>query len=186
MTIDILDKVPGPSPWRRLFGSVRFRLLLIALVATILLTIQSVVARQPTLRSDFATLVVVYLALEQSFGTGLVMTLVVGYVADVFSGEPRGLYMASLVIVFLLLRMVVFRIVGSRWFIVTAIAVLSTLAALLVRLAIESMLGPGEASLADVSPALVATFGVAATFGYPIYRLLRFIEERFRGREEAM
>jgi rod shape-determining protein MreD len=156
---------------------------LVVIATAILLTIQSVMAQRPTLRPDVATLVIVYLAMDHELISGLVTTLVVGYIADVLSGDPPGLYLASLVIVYLLLRLIVLRIVGSRWFIVTGLSILATSLAILVRLAIEAFLGPDEASFAAIRPALFFTFLVAALGGYPIYRVLGFFERGLRADE---
>ncbi len=179
MTIDLLDKPRRPG-LEALLTSGRFRVLLVIVAATVLMTIQSVLALKPRLRPDVATLVIVYLAMEHELISGLVTTLVVGYIADVFSGDPPGLYLASLVIVYLVLRLIVLRIVGSRWFIVTGLSILATVLAILVRLAIVGLLGPKEAQLSAINPAIPAIFLVAALGGYPIYRVLGFFERGLR------
>src|SRR5687767_11228919 len=175
MTIDLLDKPRRPGLKAFLF-SARIRVTLVVVAATMLLATQSVFALEPELRADVATLVIVYLSMEHELISGMVVTLVVGYIADVFSGDPPGLYLASLVIVYLVLRLIVLRIVGSRWFIVTGLSILATFFAIVVRLLIEALIGPDEASLAAFNPALPATFLVAALGGYPIYRVLWFFE----------
>jgi rod shape-determining protein MreD len=179
VTIDLLDKPRAPGLKALLF-SARIRVTLVVVTATILLTIQSVLALQPELRADVATLVIVYLAMEHELISGMVVTLFVGYIADVFSGDPPGLHLASLVIVYLVLRLIVLRIVGSGWLIVTGLSILATLFAILVRLFIEALIGPGEASLSAVRPALLATLMVAAVGGYPLYRVLYFVERGLR------
>jgi rod shape-determining protein MreD len=179
MTIDLLDKPRRPG-LEALLQSGRLRLVLVVVAATILLTAQSVLALKPRLRPDVATLVIVYLAMEHELVAGLVTTIVVGYITDVFSGDPPGLYLASLVMVYLVLRLIVLRIVGSRWFIVTGLSILATFFAILVRLLIESVVGPDEMTFSRISPALPITFLVAALGGYPIYRVLGFFERGLR------
>jgi rod shape-determining protein MreD len=184
VTIDLLDK-PRRSGLEAFLLSGRIRVALVVVAATILLAVQSVFAREPELRTDIGTLVIVYLAMEHELVSGLVVTLAVGYVADLFSGDPPGLYLASLVIVYLVLRLIVLRIVGSRWFIVTGLSILATAFAILVRLSIEALLGPDEASLTAINPALLATFLMAALGGYPIYRILGFFERGLRRGEDG-
>jgi hypothetical protein len=183
VTIELERSRPGAS--ERLFRSIRFRLALIVAIATVLLSIQSVAARSPSLRFDVATLVVVFLAMDQELIAGLVLTLVVSYVADVLSGEPRGLYVASLVIVYSLVRLIVFRVVGSTWVIVTGIGIVATAIALGVRLVFRATLGDQDFGLALSRPSLPSTFIFAILFSHPIYLLLRAIEgekKSFEGR----
>jgi rod shape-determining protein MreD len=181
VAIELLDKQGGGGAGlKALLQSIRLRLVLVLMAATVLLTTQSVLALKPTLRPDVATLVIVYLAMEHELIPGLVTAILVGYLADVFSGEPPGLYCASLVIVYLVLRLIVLRIVGSRWFIVTGLSILATFLAILVRLVIESALGPHDFSFGRIRPVLLFTFFVAALGGYPIYRLMGFVERGLR------
>lgn len=146
----------------------------------------TVLARHPTLRPDFAALLVVYFALEHHLLGGLGLTLAVGYVADVFAGESRGLYTSSLVLTYLVLRLVVLRVLGARWFLVTGIAVAGSVLALVFRLLIEAVLGPGRTSLAGLWPAVPAILLGAVLFGYPCFRLLRAVGTRLQPREEPM
>ena len=179
MTIDLLDKPRGPG-FKALLFSGRIRVALVVLAATVLLTMQSVFALKPSLRADVATLVIVYLAMDHELISGMVVALVVGYIADVFSGDPPGLYLASLVIVYLVLRLIVLRIVGSRWFIVTGLSILATFLAILVRALISVILGSGDARFSAINPALLTTFLMAALGGYPVYRVLAFCERGLR------
>ncbi len=179
MTIDILDK-PRRAGLKALLKSGRLRVALVVIAAAILLTVQSVVAQKPRLRPDVASLVIVYLAMDHELIPGLVVALVVGYVADVFSGQAPGLYMASLVVVYLVLRLIVLRIVGSRWFIVTGLSILATFLGILVRLSIVDVLGPGGVGFRTIGPTLPVAFLVAVLGGYPIYRLLGFCEHGLR------
>src|SRR5688572_24963424 len=117
---------PGWKIRLALFEGGRMRFAALLGTTLLLLVIQSVAATNPRLRTDMATLVIVYLALENAPLSGAVAALLVGYLADVFSGESRGLAAASMVIVFLVVRLLVVRFTGARWFMITAISVLST------------------------------------------------------------
>jgi cell shape-determining protein MreD len=169
-----------------LFEGGRLRALAILGVTVLLLSIQSVVLHRTPLASDVATLLIVYLALESGLVTGILLALMIGYAGDLFSGESRGLISGSLVLLFLILRLSVVRLTGSRWIPITAISVLATLLSALLRLGLEGIVGPGRSTLNAMLPALPGLMLGAALFGYPCYRLLRFIDDRFRSREDEV
>jgi hypothetical protein len=58
--------------------------------------------------------------------------------------------------------------------------------ALFLRVAIESLVGPDRTTFAAVSPVLPGLVIGAAVFGYPCYRLLRWIDSRLRSREDEV
>ena len=74
-----------PTPER---GSEGLRTAVLVFAALMLLLLQSVVARNWSVRIDAATLVVVFLALETPFWTGLWTALLVGYLSGLYSGVP--------------------------------------------------------------------------------------------------
>jgi hypothetical protein len=162
-------------------GSLRDLLLLLA--ATLVLTAGHALAVVPWLRPELGALLVVYLALERSLMSGLALTLAVAYVADVLSGEARGLTTGALVLVFLVLRLLVMRVLGSSVAMVTSLAVLATALVMVFRFGIEALLGPGLSSWSAAAPALPASLVSAVLLGYPIHRLLAALDERARPRE---
>src|SRR5688500_9500361 len=135
---------------------------------------------------DLATLVIVYFALEETPVSGVFSALLVGYFADVFSGESRGLTSGAMVVAFLIVRLLVARFAGARWMLVTTISLLGTLVVFVVRLIIAFAFGEQPVSWHGAAPALPALVIGALLFGYPAYRLLRWIDQRFLRREDDM
>jgi len=141
--------------------------------------------RSPSIRPDMATLVVVFFALEHELVIGLFLAAGAGYLSDVFSGLGPGLDAATCVGVYLVLRVFVARIVGSRLFMVTVLSLLSTVLALVIRQLIEATLGPNQASLRALIPALPSILGGAVLLGFPVYRILCAVDVYFRPREQV-
>src|SRR5215472_3749094 len=161
--------------WLAPFEGGRARLFAHLVITCLLLSIASVASRTPALRIDLAALVVVYIALEYEMLRGIVTTLVVGWMADVMSGESRGLSMASLVIAYLLVRVVVARITGSQWMMITGVGVLATAVDFAVRCLLESFVGPSLATVHAMRPAMLTILIAALLLGYPCYRLFRLV-----------
>lgn len=69
---------------------------------------------------------------------------------------------------------------------ITAISVIATTLSFIVRIALEGTFGPGLSTLHAMMPAVPALMIGAVVFGYPCYRLLRAIDERFKPREDAV
>lgn len=175
---------PGDGGRIVLFEGGKLRMLFLLLTTTLLLAIEAALSRFLPISIDIAALVVVYLALESSLVSGAVLALFVGYLGDLFSGESRGLISASLVIVFLVIRLSVVRLTGARWMVIIALSVIGAMLALFFRLMIEEVIGPGHSSFAALKPAVLGLVIGAAVFGYPLYRLLRWVDDRFRVRED--
>lgn len=153
-------------------------------VATALLSVSSVLSRSPSIRLDVVAPIVVFLSLELELMMGLIVAFGVGYLADIYSGDPRGLYWGSTVIQFLVLRLFVFRIVGSRPPIVVMIVFVTTILGLVVRLLMQATLGGGRPSISSMGPGLVSLFLGAVVLGYPLYALFSRIDARLRPRDE--
>lgn len=155
------------------------------LLSVLALLLVCSVIRSPLIRPDVATLAVVFIALEHERVVGLLLAAGAGYLSDIFSGLGPGLDAATCVGVYVILRVFVARIVGSRFVMVTILSVLSTVLALVLRQVIEATLGPNQASLRALGPALPSVLGGAMVLGYPVYRLLCRIDLRFRPREQV-
>lgn len=177
---------PGDGGRIILFEGGRLRVLALFATTALLLAIQNVLDRFLPLSLDFATLLAVFLALESQVVSGAVLALLTGYLGDLASGESRGLVAASSVLVFLLLRLSVVRLTGSRWLMITGISVIAVVLALFLRLTIESLVGPGRSSFDAMSSAFPGLVLGAALFGYPVYRLVRLVDNRFRTREDEV
>lgn len=169
--------IPGSSRIRRWLPST-----VLAGCVVLLFCFQSTVAKNPGLRFDVATLVVVFLALEHELLPGLVHAVAFGYLADLFSGEPTGLVAFAAAAVFLSLRLVVFRIVGSGWLIVTAIGVLATIGALGLRLFAKTLLGP-PVDVGVLGTSLPSLLLGALFLTYPVYRTLAAMDRRLRPKD---
>jgi rod shape-determining protein MreD len=179
----------GESPLRALlapFEVGRARLYAHLVLASAMLVIASVGAKSPMVRIDVASLVIVYVALEYTLLRGAVAAIAVGYLADLVSGESRGLSMASSVMVFLMVRLLVVRVTGSRWFMVTSVSMFSTAVALSARFLIENTVGPANTTIRAVSPAFASLLIGSALLGYPCYRLFRLVDDRFRPRADTI
>lgn len=153
-------------------------------LSAVVLSVASVLARSPRSRVDLLAPIIVFLSLELELLPGLVMAFGLGYLADVFSGEPRGLYWSSTVLLFLVLRLFVAQIVGSRPPMVVAIVLLTTALGLVLRLVLQAVIGFGRAPLAAITPSLVALVVGALFLGYPIYRLFSAVDDRLKPRED--
>jgi rod shape-determining protein MreD len=172
--------------WLAPFEGGRARLFVHLALACLLLSASSVASRSPRFRLDLAVLVIVYVALEYPMLRGIVAALVVGWIADLMSGESRGLSMAALVIAYLLVRLVVARITGSKWIMITGVSVFATIVDFIVRFLLESLVGPSLATVRSMGSAIFTLLFGALILGYPCYRLFRFVDNRFRPREESV
>ncbi len=155
------------------------------LVCALALVIGLSVVRIPAFRPDILTLVVVFLALEHELVFGLIIAVSAGYLSDLFSGLGPGLDAATNVGVYLVLRVFVAKIAGSRPATVTVLAVLSTLLALVLRQTLEAILGPNQASLRGLVPALPYIVMAPILLGYPVYWGLRWVDRKFRPRSKT-
>src|SRR5262245_61200531 len=158
---------PGDGGRVVIFEGGRLRVLALLAVTAVLLAVQGVWIRFTSVVLDVTTLVVVYLALESQVVSGSVLALLVGYLGDLASGESRGLVSSSSVMVFLVLRLSVVRLTGSRWLPITAISLVATLLALFLRFAIEALVGPDRSSFSAMSPSIVGLVIGSLVFGYP-------------------
>jgi hypothetical protein len=154
------------------------------LLVLVLLVVQSVFFARPTFRTDIASLIVVYLALERAVVNGAALALLVGYLDEVFAGASHGLYSGTMVLVFFAVRLLVARMLGEGLLFVTGISLLGSALALGTALGIERLLGPGATSIASLTPALPSLALSPLILGYPLYRLLRRFDARFAEPEE--
>lgn len=168
---------PGSSRFRRWLPSVG-----LAGCVGLLMCLQSTVAKDPAFRVDLTILVVVFLALEHELLPGLVHAVAFGYLADLFSGEPVGLMAFTAASVFLGLRLMVFRVVGSGWLLVTAIGVFATLAALCLRLIVQGILGP-RVYLGALGASLPSLLLGSVFLTFPLYRGLALLDRKLRPRD---
>lgn len=148
-----------------------------------LVLIASRAALAPKLRLDFVSWAAVYFALERPLLRGLGLTVCAGYWAEVFSGDSRGVAMFATVGMFLLLRLGVVRLIGAGWLAVTSLSVIATLGALVLRWFAQATLGPG-AMIAEAWPRLPGMVLGAALLGYPMFRLMAAIGQRFQVRDD--
>lgn len=169
---------PGPAE-----GPATVRIAVLVSAAMVLLVMQSVVARNWAVRVDAATLVVVFLALETSFRTGMWASLFVGYLAGLYSGVPAGMDAAVSVAQFVVLRIFIARIVGSRWFMVTSVATLATGGAIAGRLFVQAVFG-GGVPWSLIVPSIPGQIVSSMVLAWPVFNLLRWVQLQLTPRDE--
>ncbi len=172
-----LDPAPGRS-------ALNLRMAVLVFAALVLLVAQSVIARSWSIRLDASSLVVVFLALETPFWSGLWTSLLVGYLAGLYSGVPAGLDAAVAVGQYVVIRIFVARIVGSRWLMVTTIAGMATAGALAGRLMIQNAVGAEPIYWRLVLPAVPGQLAAAVVLGWPIFRVLQWVQLQLTPRDE--
>lgn len=155
----------------------------ILLVMLLLLAVASVVAHETGWVIDVAATGVVFVALELGLLRGLALTAGMGYLADLFSGQPRGLWLAGSVVSFLALRLFVFRVEGARPVTVALLGGFSALVAGLARMVLQASVGPGVAE-GTTFGFFGAVLGASAS-AYPAYLFLDWASDRFRSRDES-
>ena len=133
---------------------------------------------------NVAVVFVVFLALERGFVPGAVMAMILGYLSDVVFGTDRGLYMMTMVTVFVCIRFLIVRFQGVQALFVTLISGLGAILATLVPVVLEKVFSVSEHSvpLFTLSNTVIVITGAA--LGYPVFRTLRGLEERFHEPED--
>lgn len=162
----------------------QLRQVLVVVVSVLGLILAQVLRHRPGWTLDLLAPVVVYLALEHGLMDGLGLVVGIAYVADVLSGDPRGLTVAVAVQAYLGLRLFVSRIIGANPIVVTSMVLLTTGYTLGARYVLEGVVGPGDLSWAGAWPTFPYLFGGSLLFGYPLYRLLHALSAVFRSRPE--
>jgi len=170
-----------PSPGR---GLASVRTVVVVSAALVLLVMQSVIARNWPIRIDAGTLVVVFLALETSFWTGMWTSLIVGYLAGLFSGVPASMDAAVAVAQFVVIRIFVARIVGSRWLLVTTIVVMATSGAIAGRTLVHAVVGADEIPWRLILPAVLGQLGASLVLAWPVFRALQWLQLNLTPRDE--
>lgn len=153
-------------------------------VAFILLVLSSVLAWWPGFRIDPSPFTAVYCALELTLLRGLATVFVIGYVADLFSGHDHGLWWTSIVVSYVLLRLLVVRVVGAQPGVVAILTGLTALMASMTRWGLL-VLSNQVVGAQSVWGALMSTV-FAVIFGYPLYRLFRGCADRFRAKNDTL
>lgn len=159
------------------------RALSVLVTAFLMASIAHAVAYGFGVRIDVGALGVTFCALEVGLFRGLALTLGVGYIADVASGQPRGLWTFGAVVGYAVLRLFVVRVVGARAPTVVFLTVVAASAAMVGRAVLQ--LATEVAPTGAMSRALV-TLVATAVVGYPAYWMFRFASDRFRPRDETL
>ncbi len=170
-----------PGPGRGVLG---FRSAVMVFTALLLLVTQSVIARSWPIRVDAATLVVVFLALETSFWSGLWTALFVGYLAGLYSGVPAGRDAAIAVAIFVIVKIFVARLVGSRWLMVTTIGAMATAGAIASRIFVHNAVGASPVPWGLVLPAVPGQLAAAIVLAWPVFRVLLWVQRQLTSGDE--
>ncbi|MBK8012829.1 MAG: rod shape-determining protein MreD [Deltaproteobacteria bacterium] len=174
------------SPWAIRLGGEGAGRASVLLVALLIACAESVAAQRPQIRPGLTLLVILYIALEHPLATALSLSIAIGYVADVFSGESRGLELFATMSTFFVIRALAFRFVGRRFVIIAALGLVMTVTQVLILFAAEAAIGPNRASLLQATPAFALRLLGAAVFAYPVYYLLSAMEGRFKARPDVL
>lgn len=155
------------------------RALSILTVQVGLFVLASFLAWQIDLHVDVAAFGVAFCALELALARGLALTAGIGYLADLFSGQPHGLWMTGAVAAFAALRLFVFRIAGSGALTVGLLTGFAVLVAALARAILQLSVGR------DTAPpfALASMVLLGGALGPGVYALLRWASDRFKKRD---
>ncbi len=140
----------------------------------------------PVPTPELMLLFVLYLGLDRRGATPsyLAMALVLGYLADLFSGAPRGLHALTLAIAMLLARAASSRILVTAAWHTVAIAFGATVAHSLVLLAISAELfGDTPLVALRVVPMTALTTAILAPFAFA---LLRRVDRRLQPDPRAL
>jgi rod shape-determining protein MreD len=146
----------------------------LAPLALVLVSLECVVAKiagSEVTHIDVCVVLIVHLAIRSSTGVGAVTSFVIGYLLDVMTGRPSGLFPALGVTVFLLARAGA-QVLESRTrtnfaaFCVVSSIVHSLLASLLTWLTSKS--GDGRAYALSGLPVQVILTGLTALALYPL------------------
>lgn len=134
------------------------------------------------LRYDPIALGVTFCALEISLMRGLLLSVGIGYIGELFLGRPHGLGVFGAAVSYGLLRLIVFRVVGARAPTVAGLAGLAAIGGAAAR----GLLAASEGgAVPELGEATITTL-VTAVVAYPAYRGYRFVSDRFRPKEDAL
>ena len=112
------------------------------------------------------------------------MAMILGYLSDVIIGTDRGLLMLTMIFVFIFIRFLVARFQGGQGLFVTLISGLGAFLATTIAVLIEKLFSiqSNQVSVFSLSTAAIVITGAA--LGYPVYRSLMVLEERFHEPED--
>ena len=148
------------------------------------LIVQGVFVGPPLIMCNVAVLFVVFFALERSFLTGAIMAMVLGYLSDVILGSDRGLYMGTMVMVFVCIRFLVAHFQGGKAMFVTLICALSSFLCTLIAINLERLVGTNVTTISLFSLSTAAIVITGSALGYPVYKSLKVLDERFHEPED--
>ena len=129
-------------------------------------------------------LFIVYLALERTFRSGLILALMLGYLTDVLVGTDRGLFMLTMVLVFILIRFLIIRFQGGKAWFVSWISATAALVSTALSILIEMAFSTQQTAVHFFSLSTVSIIITGACFGYPVYRSLRMVDNYFHEPED--
>ena len=136
-------------------------------------------------RVDVISLSVVFLALEFGTVSGLMMCVVLGYLGDLFAGQPKGLWITGAVWSYFLLKALMTSAFEARLPTVVVLGIISTVFSWFIRSLVLVFLGP-EGLPRGIWLPLLSSLLSAIVLAYPVYLFIHFCSDRFRGRDESM
>ena len=83
---------------------------------------------------------------------------------------------AIAVVQFAVVKILVARLVGSRWLMVTAIAAMATGGAIIGRLFVHNAVGAAPVPWGLILPAVPSQIAAAIVLGWPVFRTLQWVQ----------
>ena len=157
---------------------------LLVLLNIFALLLQTVFLTPPLVVCNLTVLFIVYLALERTFRSGLILALLLGYLTDVLVGTDRGLLMLTMVLVFIFIRFLIIRFQGGKAWFVSWISATAAMMSTTLSLVIEMAFSSQQTAVKLFSLSTFSIVITGACFGYPIYRSLRMIDSYFHEPED--
>ncbi|MEN9723211.1 MAG: hypothetical protein RJB38_1197 [Pseudomonadota bacterium] len=150
--------------------------LLIALVLTAIQSAVFISFPLNWLQPELLLCMVLWAGLKRSFTRGGILTLLVGHIAELHSTAPQGLFLCSMMAIFLGVRLASRVLVLPDFHAWTRLTLIASMAAKLVDLIVMAVLGKADSqwrhSLLHLFPDAVLT----ALAGIWIYRLLYWLD----------
>lgn len=179
LSLDAESPLSRFSRWSMESGGLRASSIL--LLGALYTSAASAFALMTGVRIDAAAIGLTLCARDTEPLRGLVLACGLGYLAELYSGQPHGLWMFGASVAYAVLRVVLVRLVSHRASTVVALAALATLVAAAAR----GLLGASVGQPAGGAAAALGSTLATALVAYPGYRLMRLVSDRFRRRDDA-
>ncbi|RMH36270.1 MAG: hypothetical protein D6689_22815 [Deltaproteobacteria bacterium] len=130
---------------------------------------------------DAVALFAAYLGLtaRQRLAPSVLGAVVLGYLADLLLGTPRGMWSADAGALCLAAHVVHRRLIVRGWLVTAAFTALAAVASAALLIALRAAVGVGPAPLADELAVLAASAALTGVCGPAAFRLCRAVDAAF-------